>query len=262
MTPQELYESNIPLIDRVIRQVCRRSYVAGADAEDFRQSVHVKLIQNDYWVLRNFDGDSSLETYLRVVVRRHLLDWRNQKWGKLRASAVAKRLGKVAIRLEELMRRDRLTTDQAVETLLTNHRKELEAEGIKRADLERMAVLIPPPQPREIVSDAVLENQPAKSRRPEEGVIESELALLYRRLIAALENALRKLPADDRLILEMCVLGKRKIADAARFLRLPQKPLYRRLEKVLARMRETLEKEGFTRDEVAQLLRIREIRWD
>jgi RNA polymerase sigma factor (sigma-70 family) len=261
MTPQERYESNLPLIDKAIGFVCRRSLLSGPDAEDFKQSVHLKLIADDYRVLRKFKEESSLKTYLITVVGRHLIDWRTQKWGKQRASAEALRLGEVAVRLEELMWRDGLTTDQACETLLTNHRLALERAGLRRADLERMAAVIPPRLPRRTVGEEELENRPAESERPEERVLESELRSTRQRLLAVLEKALRELPADDRLVVEMCVLGTKKIAEAARFLGLPEKPLYRKREQILARLRRTLEKAGFSWKQVAELLGMRKIRW-
>src|SRR4051812_5477778 len=86
MTPKELYESNLPLIDRAIAFVCRKNLLSGPEAEDFKQSVHLKLMAEDYRVVRSFKGEASLKTYLICVVQRHLLDSRNQKWGKQRPS--------------------------------------------------------------------------------------------------------------------------------------------------------------------------------
>jgi len=257
MTPKELYESNLPLIDKAIAFVCRKNLLSGPEAEDFRQSVHVKLMEDDYKVLRKYRGDAVLKTYLIIVVQRHLLDWRNQQWGKQRASAEAQRLGKVAVKLEELIRRDGLSVAEACEILLTNHHV-----GISRAELERIASLLPQKSPRRLVGEEELEDRPAEVERPEEHILESELRSTHRRLLATLEKALGELPAEDRLVIEMCVMGGRRIADAARFLGLPEKPLYRRREQLLARLRQALETEGFSWDQVAKLLGITEIRWD
>lgn len=258
MTPKELYESNLPLIDRAIAFVCRKNLLSRPEAEDFRQSVHVKLIEDDYKVLRKYRGDAVLKTYLIIVVQRHLLDWRNQKWGKQRASAAALRLGKVAVKLEELIRRDGLSVAQACEILLTNHHVE-----ISRAELERMAALLPErPPPNHPVGEEELEDQPAEVERPEGHIFEDELRPTYERLVATLEKTLAELPAEDRLVIEMCILGGRRIADAARSLGLPEKPLYRRKEQILACLRRALENEGFSWRQVSELLGIGEVRWD
>jgi len=249
MTPQELYESNLALIDRAIAFVCRRNLLCGPEAEDFGQSVHVKLLENDYKVLRKYKGEASLKTYLVTVIQRHLLDWRNHQWGKQRPSAEAQRLGKVALKLEELIRRDGLSVAEACETLLTNHHLKL-----SREELERMAAALPRWLPRWTVGEDEIKNRPAETERPEERILKEELRSEAQRLLAALEKVLGKLPADDRLVIEMCVLGNKKIAEAARFLGLQEKPLYRRREQILARLRGGLEAEGFSWDQVAELL--------
>jgi len=77
-------------ISQVIRQVCRTSRLRPEDQEDFAQSVHVRLLERNYDVIRRFAARSSLRTYLTVVVRRMLLDWRNANQGKWRPSAAAK----------------------------------------------------------------------------------------------------------------------------------------------------------------------------
>ena len=253
MTPKELYESNLALIDRAIAFVCRKNFLCGPEAEDFRQSVHVKLLENDYKVLRKYKGESSLKTYLVVVIQRHLLDWRNHQWGKQRPSAEAQRLGKVALKLEELIRRDGFFVAEACEILLTNHHVEL-----SREELERLADALPqhPPRPTTVGEDEI-GDRPADTERPEERVLKGELRSEVQRLLAALEKVLGELPADDRLVIEMCVLGNRKIAETARFLGLTEKEeksLYRRRAQILARLRQGLEREGFTWEQIADLL--------
>lgn len=258
MTPKELYEANLALIDRAIGFACRRNHLSGPEAEDFRQSVHVKLIEDDYKVFRDLRDQRVLGTYLGLVVQRHLVDWRRRMWGTKRPSAVARGLGPAAVKLEALIRRDRLSVDKACEILLTNHHVD-----VSRAELERIASLLPLRQePPHLVDDQALAEQPADVKRPEEDVLASELRELYQRLLAALDKARGELPADDRLLIEMCVLRGRTIAEAARFLGLRQKPLYRRLPQVLARLRKALEAEGFSWEQVSELLGISEVRWD
>ena len=69
-TPEQL-----AVLDSVIRQAARAGRLQPQDAEDFSQSVHLRLIERQYDVFDRFDGRSSLRTYLTVVVRRLLLDW-------------------------------------------------------------------------------------------------------------------------------------------------------------------------------------------
>src|SRR5215204_662680 len=99
---EAFFLSNLTLIDQVVASVARRHRLMSADVEDFRSTVYVRLIQNDYAALRKYEGRSSLRTYLTSVIGRLLLDQRNSTWGKWRPSAAARRGGELAIHLEKL----------------------------------------------------------------------------------------------------------------------------------------------------------------
>jgi DNA-directed RNA polymerase specialized sigma24 family protein len=64
MTREELFLSELALIERVIAWVCARRCLRAADAEDFASTVKLRIIENDYEILGRFEGRSSLRTYL------------------------------------------------------------------------------------------------------------------------------------------------------------------------------------------------------
>ena len=119
MTREQLFLSELALIERVIAWVCARRCLRGAEAEDFGSTVKLRLIENDYEILGRFEGRSSLKTYMTVVVHRLYLDYQTQRFGKWRPSAEARRLGPVALRLEALLYRDGLTFEEASGVLRT-----------------------------------------------------------------------------------------------------------------------------------------------
>jgi DNA-directed RNA polymerase specialized sigma24 family protein len=79
---------DLALLDQVIRRVTRARRLPREDAEDFAQSVHVRLVERDYYVFTQFAGRSSLRTYLTIVVHRMLLDWQNHMYGKWQPSVL------------------------------------------------------------------------------------------------------------------------------------------------------------------------------
>ena len=85
--------SNLAIIDRIVRFICRRHKISESEAEDFSSEVRLRLVENDYEVFRRFQHRSSLRTYLTIVIQRIYLDYRNHLWGKWRPSAEARRLG-------------------------------------------------------------------------------------------------------------------------------------------------------------------------
>ena len=48
----------------------RSLLITDPDIEDYTAEVFLQLVKDDYSVLRNFRGNSSLATYLAVIVRR------------------------------------------------------------------------------------------------------------------------------------------------------------------------------------------------
>ncbi|TMB53967.1 MAG: sigma-70 family RNA polymerase sigma factor, partial [Chloroflexi bacterium] len=79
MTREQLFLSELALIERVIAWVCARRCLRGAEAEDFGSTVKLRLIENDYEILGRFEGRSSLKTYMTVVVHRLYLDYQTQR---------------------------------------------------------------------------------------------------------------------------------------------------------------------------------------
>ena len=138
MTHEQWFLEQLPVIERVIGWVCARRGLRGADAEDFASIVKIRLIENEYEVLGKWQGRSSIKTYLTTVINRIYLDFQVQRFGKWRPSAEARRLGPVALRLEQLMFRDGLSFDEACEVLLSDPRI-----GLNRDDLHAIRVQLP-----------------------------------------------------------------------------------------------------------------------
>ena len=117
MDAEEFYRQHLTVIGQVALSVCRRNGVDDHDAEDFASDIRLKLCDDDYAVIRKFQGKSSFTTYLTVVINKAFLDYRRRIWGKWTPSSQAKRLGTVAILLEQLVYRDNCTFDAACRIL-------------------------------------------------------------------------------------------------------------------------------------------------
>src|SRR5688572_32957113 len=106
VTPAELLLSNLGLIRELVTRIVRRQGLPSDDADEFESFTRLRLIENDYHVLRSYSGAGELRAYLTVVVHRFFVDFLNERWGKFRSTAAARRMGPVAEALEELVRRD------------------------------------------------------------------------------------------------------------------------------------------------------------
>ena len=211
------------------------------EAEEFAADARLHLIKNDYAVLRAFGERSSFRTYVIAVLSHLFLDWRNARWGKWRPSAEAKRLGPVAVRLETLTARDRLSFEEACETLRSNY-------GVtnSRAELDAMAIRFPQRSRRTFTTDDGLDTVAAHDGAADDAVVQAEAATTASQARRALSSLMSELPDQDRLILQMRYTDGRRIQDIARMLDLEPKPLYRRLERTLSELRRGLEARGVT----------------
>jgi len=245
---EALFLSQLAVIERVISFVSSRHHLPGADADDFDAHVKLKLIEDDYAILKKFEGRSSLRTYLTVVIQRLFLDYRIAAWGKWRPSAEATRGGEIAILLERLIGRDGYGFEEACELLETNHQVTL-----PRAELEAMVAKLPGRPRRRFESDEALVHMPAAQPSLDEVVAERERAITATRVTAALKAATAGLDPQDRLILALKFDDGRPVVEIARMLRLDQKGLYRRLERLMKQLRIALEAQGI---EAAAVLEI------
>ncbi|MBW3572131.1 MAG: sigma-70 family RNA polymerase sigma factor [Gemmatimonadetes bacterium] len=237
---EALFLANLEWIERSAASLCRRYGLAGAEAEDVCSWVKLRLMEDDYAPLRKFRGDSSIRTYLVVVVAALFRDYRAGHWGRWRPSAAALRAGPVAVRLETLVYRDGCTLDQAARTLRASGETEM-TDGQLAAALAALPVRGPlRPSP---AGDAPLAALPAASSA-EERVAEQEAEQTRRTVLGALERVMARLPDEDRLIIHLVYWKGSSVADVARALDLPQKPLYRRIERILGQLRRELPAEG------------------
>jgi DNA-directed RNA polymerase specialized sigma24 family protein len=91
LSGEAIFLAQLALIDRVIAFVCRRNHLNATDAEDFASHARLRLMDDDYAVLRKFQGRSSLKTFLTITLQRMFYDYRIAAWGKWRPSAEAPR---------------------------------------------------------------------------------------------------------------------------------------------------------------------------
>lgn len=248
MIPSALFTANLPLIERLLAAVCRRNGFPAAEAEEFASWAKLKLIDDDYAVLRKYQGRSTLPTYLTTVIANLFRDYRIHVWGKWRPSAEARHLGAVAVQLESLMVRDGRSMTEAVAHLRTNLKVELPP-----AEIESLAARLPQRSRRRFEGDDVLGVLPARETA-ESGVVDSEMRATERRTEAAIANALGALPAADRLILKLRYAEGMPIVDIAALLGEPPRPLYARIERTLGKLRRALENDGLSGASIGELV--------
>jgi RNA polymerase sigma factor (sigma-70 family) len=228
-----LYRDNVGLITRIARGVGRRARLDGEAVEDFVSDVHVRLLEQDFAVLRKFQGRSSLATYLNKVFTRMALDFRGRRWGRWRPSDTAMQLGPAAVQLEQLILRDGHSFEEACALIGERHHG-----AVSRADLEHLAGRLPwHPVRRTTDLEAVdVSGAGVPAAAELDGPARAERARLQR----ALRFAVASLPSGDRELLRLRYGGGQSLAQVSRVLGLEQRPLYRRVERLHRQLRDAI----------------------
>jgi RNA polymerase sigma factor for flagellar operon FliA len=250
MNWESFFLDNLSLVERVIAFVCRKYGLAGADAEDFASAAKLKLIEDDYAVLRKFERKSSLSTYLTIVIQRHYLDQKIHEWGKWRPSMRARQGGDAAIFLERLISRDGLGIAEA-STIVRQKFTELDARA-----LETLTASIVVRQPRRLAKVERTEEmrEPASEASAENELLSGEREVAARRASEVLSRELDRLPAEDRLIMKLRFIDAMKVSTIARMLHADQKQLYRRIDRLVATLREALLAAGVAMSDIGEML--------
>lgn len=247
VAPPQMFLTHLPAIDAISRAAARRHRLSPDETEEFRSIVRLRLIEHDYAVIREFRGSSSFRTFLTVVIARHCLDYRASTWGRWRASSKARRLGDTAIDLERLLVRDGLPFERAAITVREHH-PEATADGLRR-----LAGQLPPRVRRMRVGEECLEDRCADTPGPDAGVVLNE----HRRLVASLARALTALDPVDRRIVKLRFSEGLSLVGIARREGIEQASLYRRVERILRRLRREIEGRGIHQSDVrAHLLSV------
>ena len=240
-----LFLSQLPTVDKVVGLLARRHALSPDDAEEFLAWARMRLIENDYGILARFRGEASLPTYLTVVLTTLFREYRAQEWGRWRPSAAAKRRGSIAVRIEQLVARDGASVSHAVEALRASG-----ATSLSEAALRRIAAELPMRTPLRPVRTSAAGFDAPGSQRADDLLeqADAERAAVVAREV--LDKALVALPLEERRMVRLHYVESMTVADIARELALPQKPLYRRLQRALAALRAFLERAGISREDV------------
>jgi RNA polymerase sigma factor (sigma-70 family) len=232
----------VRLVARAARRAGRRFRLSATEAKDLESELWVKILTED--TISRCRG-RSLQAYLTTVAANLLLDLRNRAWGKWRPTAAARRLGRAAIALERLAIRDGLCPQQA------------------EASLRSRGLVVPPafskrvgaatrPVPRLHVSEALLEAVPVREPDAMETLIQREREQRLRQVRRVLAKRLSELPVFERRLVGLRFVTGLSVADIARQEQLDQKPLYRRLYRILSDLRTSLVSAGVDADVLRQ----------
>lgn len=248
MKYQRLLLDHLDLIDQIVRTTGRRRHLSSAEQEDFASFVNLRLVDDNYAILRKFQNRSTLWTYLAAVIERLSLDFCAEKWGRWRPSAMAERLGPVAVVLERLVTRDSHTVEEAIEIVRTNHDVTLTPAEL-RGIWDQLPARVRTTEVGEEAAAAV-----SATETSETNVEDAELQKNLARLERALQAAFAGIAAQDRVLIALRFDQELSMVEIARLTGSSVPTLHRRLDKSVRQLRLALSQSGFDPREVAGLI--------
>jgi RNA polymerase sigma factor for flagellar operon FliA len=245
---QRLLLDHLDLVDQIVRTTGRRRHLSATERDDFASFVNLRLVDDDYAILRKFQNRSTLWTYLAAVIERLSLDFCAEKWGRWRPSAMADRLGPIAVILERLVTRDSHTIEEAMEIVRTNHDSAMTYGELRRI-WDQLPTRVRTTEVGEEAAAAV-----SSSDTSEAAVEDTELRKNIDRLQRSLQSAFEQIAAQDRVLIGLRFDQNMTIIEISKLMGSSVPTLHRRLDHSLKRLRLALTREGFDPREVSGLI--------
>lgn len=246
MDPRETLEKHYSDLLKVIRNICRKHSIEGKEAEDFTSFVVEKLVEDDYRKIREFQGKSSLTTYLYTVVTRLSIDRDRSLTGRWHPSQAARNMGPLAMDLEELVYRRGYSFDSALEILKSRSNPPISDDA-----LERIFHALPVrnrPEKESSVGDA--SEFPDQDPTPEGHLLIDEKNKVLAKLDSIITEKKTSLGEEDCFILRMKFEDDLKVSEIARRLGRERGEVDRKIKLILVQMKEKILAKGLNINDV------------
>jgi len=247
--PSEAWSAFLEDYGGTIFQVIRHFESGSDDAADCFQFVCERLCETQFRRLRRFtpDGPAKFTTWLRAVVRNLCLDWQRKRFGRPRLFRSVARLSDLDQQVFRLVH-ERGITEQESLLHLKSKFPELTSQLLMQA-IERINNALSSNQnwllrtrtkfERSRASDAVDEGQQAEQESADANP--EALAIAAERK-AMLARALRKLPANEKLLLRLRFEQEMTLDQISKLLQMGNaQRVDRQIKQILAALRVQLE---------------------
>lgn len=228
------HPADLELLDRVSRSVARARGLSTEDAEDFAQSVHVRVAERRYDVFRRFEGRASLRTYLTVVVARLLKDWQNHEYGKWRPSAAARRLGALGAALDQELNREGWTEQEAVSVVATR-------TGQPERLVRHIAAALPRRSRKRLVRLEAAEDRAVAFDDP---IAAADRVRIASHARSVLRDVLTGMPRPEKILLLQRYVQMTPVSALASQAGVEPKKLYRDFDRLRRTLRTMIEARG------------------
>ena len=210
--------------------------------------VRLRLVEDDFAILRKFENRSTLATYLTVVIERLCQDFIVARWGKWRPSAAARRLGRVAILLEQMVVRDGVPFEEAVAALQTNH-------GVSETHRQLHEIYLAlPERTRWNGGYKAAEESAAVLSRADAFLGQQDDERDVERISDALSKSVASLTLEEQRIVRLRFEENLAVSEISEIVHIDGPVLYRRLHSIIRTLRVALEARGVSQGDILRIV--------
>ncbi|MGK5092477.1 sigma-70 family RNA polymerase sigma factor [Deltaproteobacteria bacterium TL4] len=247
--PVRFLERHFNDIEKVIKNIASRHHMNQEEVEEFTSEVHVKLVENDYAIIRSFNGKSAFKTYLFTIFGRFFVDFLRSRKGRWRPSRESLKIGPVAVKLEELVYKERHSYEEAYRILIINYQFQ-----INIADFQKLVSTLkrtPPIRGEEQASVAVSVDDADPEFVFTHSQFQSKMEKLYH-LMGIMVQDIEK--EEERFILKMRFESGYSITQIALLLGKNRSHINFLLNALLKRFRTEILSSGITLEDAKEVL--------
>ena len=176
-------------------------------------------------------------------------DERTRALGRWHASAEAERIGPAAVLIERLIRREGRASATVLPIVRAIHPE------VQPHEIDSILARLPERTPRpRLVGLETTERELATPDAADTGAIATDTRRISTTASGVVCTLLASMTLNDRMLLRLRFGSGMSIADVGRMLKLPQRPLYRRLEALLGQLRHALTAAGIDAGTAADLI--------
>lgn len=247
---KKYFNDNIETIYSTINFFCRNKQIIGEDKKDFSSQILIKVIDNDYKVLRSYNKKSKLTTYLLTVISNYYIDLKRKEIKRWRPSKKSKNKGPIAVKLDELINKKNYTLEEAHDTLTINHNYNVTLDELSKIASEFKN------STRQIrkVSDTHLTTLTDNNPHTEEAIIKTEDQKTVNDMIRVSVKIRENLPGEAKLILKMRFFDDYSISQIGRMLNIKRHAVDKILKDSLKEIKDSLIKEDADFNEITKYI--------
>lgn len=226
-----------------------------ADVEELISEVFVRFTKNNYKIICDFGKDVLPTSYIAIIIKNIINDWFRIKCGRWRSSTLARNLGELAIRVEELMYKYQFTLNEVEEIIQTEYRNTNQTAP-SRKDLEIIASRLKERLKSVTFNsdECQFDSLAAISSDITDAISQDDLIQKKIEINELIQGVKAKLDENAQLVFNLYFIENHKLSSISKLMGKNRYEVKQIIDKNLELFRQAILEAGFEKSEIFELL--------